>query len=1793
MKKIGRNKILLGISIAIALVTSTVCILFLIGGQSLGNISGANVLPALQGTWQDDGFVNTSWFTDFESTRGSHEFPFLISTPQELAGLARLVNGVGNINTGNTAGGNRFANTHIRLASDINLSYPNHRAWIAIGGGVAATNRNFRGIFDGNGHSITLPSELRSVVNISQNTFGLFGQLGGNAVVRNLTLHGNVASYTIAGTAVGNPRIGSVAGAAIENALVEHITSHVNFGASAFTNPMVGGIIGIAGPAANATPAPLVRYVVNHGNITGFTGTEVRIGGIAGEAVHGARVHDAINHGNISGISGGGPRVGGVFGHSWAPPNSIGNFRNLVNTGNITVTSVAGRINVGGVIGNFAQANITANLVNHGTVIATGGGTTTPRGVGGIIGFSPDGLTILNSFNNGNINGHAGAAAHGTGGIIGRTESLTHFVNVFNTGTITGRAANYSQILGNRNSTTAANAINFTDVRGDSSGLRRYPGGTNQNLLRTGAFTPDYEIAGVSLVNIMNNGLNATTFANLSGAAATTMGNNLRNLAVSWIPCTERANLPTLNFPSWPKPEVRVHHALTFHINDTTHNVSGFEPIRFMMSDRETFSFPNLNIYNNTFKGWASSSIFADFGIIRYAHDDDNIHEITSDVTLYAVYNFLRGTEDDIPFTLATPENFSVNAFGVLSWDVVPYATNYRIYISDREPIYTTDATFDLMILNLPERTTYTLSVRAIGDGTIFNFSDTTQTEMFYVACTIVRTVTFKSFNQLIDTQTTTFYDYNFKIVLPTPANPNIARYTFAGWQIDGNGQIFDAGADVNITSDTEFVALWNIRTFDIHFNDGEIALTHLNQTNIQYGIQIILPTLNDTASHIFAGWVFNEITHPGYSEFLVTRHTQFVASWTIRMFNVLFQDYDTNLGGLGLLQDIPHGTTINLPNIPTERLRESHTFQGWRVSGQEYIFDTDSQFTITSNTTFQAAWQINRHSVVFRDDNGAIFGDFSRVNIAHGDELELPFAERIHHDFLGWRKGDSDQIFEAGYNLAITIDIIFEAVWQIHKFNVYFQNYDNTALDLSLNDIAHGTPIELPPIPYFAAKDGYVFTGWVLDGVTHLPETFFTVTRNVTFIANWTILNFDIAFYDNGSIGEFIGIPSETPHGAIIILPNMSKTGYAFIGWFAEELDEIFKAGYNFIVEQSTTFIAIWEILTFNLTFRDEDGTQLTTLTEQDIRYGYFTLPDLPQQYQRESHSFLGWRKSGNDLTFLPGHDFKVAADTIFEAVWGINQFTLTFRSHGSTLGMSGTVGYGHTLTLPSLENTVRYTFGGWQLYGGSSYQQGAVFTVRESMRFDAVWTINTFNLTFTSNDEILDISRTVNHNYGLMLTSLTNTQSHTFGGWLFEDRIYHPGTNFTVTNNMEFKAIWNIRTFNVLFKNYDGTLFTYLTESTVEYGNQITLPNLDDTSSHIFGGWVLANVTYLANTQFTVIENTTFMAIWETKTFNIYFEDYDGISLMQYNLENREYGSNIMLPILNDTESHTFSGWGLGDKIHPGNMQFTVTGEATFVAIWRIRTFDITFKNDNDTEWGRLGLPDNIESGTSITLPNPPITKASHTFVGWIINQDGITYKAGSSFVVKDNIIFVAVWKINRVNIIFQDEEGNNILGNLDISETEEYGFSITLPTLARENYHFLGWIINNTGLPQSAGTAISVTGDTILRAAWVEYHYVIFSGINGEISRHRLIHGQIITQLPAPTRQGYRFDGWLNVDGIFFDFSQPITATTTLTASWSPIVDESNTIFTLEIILIIVAVMFLTLLFLIFRNSRKLKK
>jgi uncharacterized repeat protein (TIGR02543 family) len=311
-----------------------------------------------------------------------------------------------------------------------------------------------------------------------------------------------------------------------------------------------------------------------------------------------------------------------------------------------------------------------------------------------------------------------------------------------------------------------------------------------------------------------------------------------------------------------------------------------------------------------------------------------------------------------------------------------------------------------------------------------------------------------------------------------------------------------------------------------------------------------------------------------------------------------------------------------------------------------------------------------------------------------------------------------------------------------------------------------------------------------------------------------------------------------------------------------------------------------------------------------------------------------------------------------------------------------------------------------------------------------------------------------------------------------------------------------------------------------------------------------------------------------------------------------------------LAELPSATRAGWhfaGWFDAPTDGEEITTIkqfSAPATVHAQWT--AVEITFNsNGGYPEPAAMTLPiTGAQLGRVGALPTAP-TRVGHQFLGWFTHNEatppnpvgsepnGVLLTVGNSGIQHSaNTTYYAKWRL--ANVIFHVNGGEALNENQRSMMTLEDGTLLSappaMPTPTRTGHAFDGWWTTTTGNapspagsnpngvqvfqnptpPATAPVATIFTGDTTVYAKWVQTRTITFnhnfSGAPANITATTKADGTVdLTTLPAPTRPGFRFDGWFSVQqqtgGTLLELSTPHTANTTYWARWSAIVVAFN--------------------------------
>ena len=373
-------------------------------------------------------------------------------------------------------------------------------------------------------------------------------------------------------------------------------------------------------------------------------------------------------------------------------------------------------------------------------------------------------------------------------------------------------------------------------------------------------------------------------------------------------------------------------------------------------------------------------------------------------------------------------------------------------------------------------------------------------------------------------------------------------------------------------------------------------------------------------------------------------------------------------------------------------------------------------------------------------------------------------------------------------------------------------------------------------------------------------------------------------------SSGPGNGQTSYTYTGAIgstLTAPSATRQHYALSTWrspLSGGTDPKFLSpGINYTIGSgelfsSTTFYAIWTANTYTVTYNYNSGTG--TPASASVQYpGSVTLPTPT----RTNYTFNGWYTASSGGTFVGngGSSYTPTSNITLFAQWTIIQYTVTWNANGgSVTPTSNIVNAGSAVTAPTPTRT-GYTFSTWRnpLSGGDpiTVAAGGSYTPTANITFYAIWTINTYTVSYNSNGATsgtAPANQTKTHDVTLTLaTNSGNLQrtGYTFDGWYTNTSgtggtAYAVGSNYTLNQALTLYAKWNIVQYTVTWNANGGTVDP--PSSTVNAGSSVTAPT-PTRSGFTFSTWrnplsggdpifVAAGGTY------TPTANITFFAIW-----------------------------------------------------------------------------------------------------------------------------------------------------------------------------------------------------------------------------------------------------------------------------------------------------------------------------------------
>lgn len=587
----------------------------------------------------------------------------------------------------------------------------------------------------------------------------------------------------------------------------------------------------------------------------------------------------------------------------------------------------------------------------------------------------------------------------------------------------------------------------------------------------------------------------------------------------------------------------------------------------------------------------------------------------------------------------------------------------------------------------------------------------------------------------------------------------------------------------------------------------------------------------------------------------------------------------------------------------------------------------------------------------------------------------------------------------------------------------------------------------------------------------------------------------FTVTFNSQG--GSYIN-PVIAPGNSRIDEPVLpTRVGYTFGGWYK---DVGLTDDWDFstdVVTSNMTLYAKWTLNQYQVAFVDWDGTILAVRT---VYHGASAMP--PSDPVREGHTFVGWDNSPTNIV----------SNTTINAIYRINQYTVTFRDWDGSVLESEIVDHGASATAPSVPDRYGYRFVGWS---------APLDNVTGNRTLTALYEAATYSVTFLNWDGSALKTEQVQHGNAAIAPEPPPREGHIFAGW---DVPFG-----SVESDLAVQARFVERQpdqYLVLYRDWNGSTLKY---ELVASGGSVLAPAAPTRRGYTFAGWDADSGVVTSNLVVTALY-----------TINSYLFGYDGNGhsggtgpaggLFAYQSSFALDSAGSLFRV-----GYSFLAWntepdGSGTRYAVGDGFVMPLHNVILYAEWHINQYSIAY-DGNGSDSGIVPAGGRYNFDTVLTVSaSGDMARTGYLFRGWNTQPDGsgTHHDPGSPLrLPAQNLILYAQWIAIRYTVDFESGNGTGV-GDIvtDFNTTIEAPINPT-----QSGYTFIGWY-KDPGLtiPWNFATDV-VTSNISLYGKWKINQYTITYNSNGGSAVPSVVayYNSSLVLPSTPNRSGYVFAGW----------------------------------------------------------------
>ena len=919
--------------------------------------------------------------------------------------------------------------------------------------------------------------------------------------------------------------------------------------------------------------------------------------------------------------------------------------------------------------------------------------------------------------------------------------------------------------------------------------------------------------------------------------------------------------------------------------------------------------------------------------------------------------------------------------------------------------------------------------------------------------------------------------------IISLPANPFTKEgHHFVDWLV-GEAH-HDTGSSYTVTAAVTFEAVWAADQYEVKYMlDGAELTDDYAPAQHAFGTQVnVLAVFSKTGYEVTAWSTLGADVQDGV--------------FTMPAADVVFSatstalSYEVTISGNGAEGTRNVTVTFDSSTVSVFQpfARTGYTLLGY-FSGEIKVisaagtleqnaaeFTAEGKWNRAGNAELQAKWQANSQTIVL-DKNGGDTDGSATVTFDSSDVTSFTAVERTGYTLNGFFTAATDgtKVMNADGTLVKGISGYTDSngKWIDDSFGKLYAQWTAIQYTLNLRDGATSKILGHATVYYGAVSaeitDIETSPGKMADYYTVLVSGAKVMNADGSFVKNvdgytdsegrWILadeyivlgtitkaIRYDLVldknegesdgealtYYGNLSANKYVNTPPVRAHYDIDGYYTAPSGGQKVMeaNWdFVKGVDGYTDADGKWNRESGCTLYTHWQIQSHQLTIHYvyTDSSEAHCDYVQELDYG--------QAYNVMSPTITGYTPDKATASGTMGDE-----DIVITVTYAVNQYTISFDSHGGTAVAPIVQDYNTAVSAPADPTKDGYDFKEWQL-NGEKYE----FTTMpaEDIELDAIWTVHQYTITYElyggTNAPGNPASYTIETST-FQLADATRT-GYDFGGWYLDSGFTEPITQVVYGSfgDKHLYAQWTAHVYSLTLTSTgasDGSAtVTYLSDeiaylvdakvtgyNVVGYNTEGGVLVIDDERHLVAsvegytdadGRWIRAQDTVL--TPATVIQVHTLTINYEFSAGGTAAEQYVG----QF-----EYGQAY------DIASPAVTGYTPGDTKITGTM-----GEANVekAVLYTVNQYTITFSGNGGSP---AGVVQELGYGAPVVAPDDP-EREGFVFKGWD--------QPVPATMPAENITLTAVWSAKPVSpsaevIEFDDPVAETVVIDKYVSEVTD---------------------------------------------------------------------------------------------------------------------------------------------------------